>query len=580
MTPTTENLSRSPENPSETEPAPVPIKLLPHREAPIFNREDGHLIFSQVVNEVLSGNFSLSNTELHSLVRQAGFVSLWFFLHGICGQEGPYERLTNHLHVDMCNYYQASMYPGSRSAFFLPRGMYKTTVITNGANAWEILRDPNIAILITSSITERAYEFMHETQRIFDSSQLVSELYPEYEPSSVWGAKSAIIGNRTRRKLAPTLDVVSAEGSGQGIHANLMKIDDIVGDSDLDSMRNGTASMRVRANWLSSNVENLIQVAERDRIVVAGTRYGIDDPYEFIMNDIRKRAGYWEGIPRTPKPDGTWNVYYRQAEEYGKAIFPAKMPLSRLAKIRDTDRWNYLTQQLNNPYTDESAELVSYQPKKAYVDMDRVRNDWTVTYNFMQQEKHWYVSDCDVVLSCDPAATERDQVKQKTSRTAVVTVITCPDEVRIVWRVRADYIPVNDLYDWLFDEYELVRPRATLLETQGGFKVLGPLLREEQIRRGKTISLMDVPKTGEKIGTIRATLQPLLAQGLLYVTEQSEDSLLEEMASFPAGYKRDILDAVSQGIRGSYVPEDPYTVVEEEMDEQLFMMGRSKVTGY
>ena len=113
-------------------PKPVPIKLLPHPQAPLMSRKDGPLIFKQVIDEVLSGRFSTSNPEIRELIRQAGFVSLWFFLRGIAAYNGPYERLTNHLHVDMANHYQDFMYPGSWSAFFIFRSGYKSTELCPG----------------------------------------------------------------------------------------------------------------------------------------------------------------------------------------------------------------------------------------------------------------------------------------------------------------------------------------------------------------------------------------------------------------------------------------------------------------
>lgn len=565
-------------------PDPVPIELLPHPQAPILASSDGREVFQQVLTLAQSGTFSTQNAEIREVLRQAGFVSLWFFLRVVAAYNGPYERLTNHLHVDMANHYQRFMYPGSWSAFFLFRSGFKSTLITYGANGWELLRNPDLTIAMGSAISDRAYDFLHETQRIFDSNEFFQWLYPEYVPPSgrqrSWNDKEMTLPNRTRRKVAPSIQILSVGASSQGVHVELLKLDDIVGDAQLSSERTANADMRRITNWFKSNKRTLVDKPETSRIVVVGTRYGVDDPYEQIMESIAGQyGGGWEDIPREPTDDGEWNVYYRQAVESGHEVFPEALSRKTLARIRDEDPWNYLTQYINNPYTVETAELSAFEPGTSAVDYDPT-SGWVLSYfNGTGWTTH-YLSDCDVVVATDPAATERNVATVKSSRSATVVIATAPDRTHHIIDIRADHVPISTVFDWMFATAEKWRPRVESLEQNGPFKVLRSMIVDEQHRRGRWLPLVPAKGVGDKDARIRSELEPRLRDGRLYLTEATRDTFLGELVAFPGGHKKDVLDATAQGLMLAIVPQSPEEREEEEEEYEMAVAHRSKYTGY
>lgn len=564
-------------------PEPVKLEMLPHPQAEVLSSPDGPEIFADVVRLAMSDHLPTDNPEIRALLREAGFVSLWFFLRVVAAYNGPYERLTNHLHVDMANHYQQFMYPGSWSAFFLPRSMFKSTVLTSGGNAWELLRNPDLTIAMGSSITDRALDFQHESQRIFDGNEFFAWLYPEYVPDKgqrSWNDKEFTLPNRTRRKRSPSMQTLAVGASSQGIHVELLKLDDIVGDAQLNSERGANADMRRIGNWFRSNKRTLLDQPETDRIVATGTRYSIEDPWEQIMESIKSKHGTgWEDIPREVVPDGEWHVYYRQAVEDGKAIFPEALSVEAMVKMREDDPWNYLTQYLNNPYTQESAELSEYVPTEARLEYDT--DGWVVHYEtFPGQFVSWRVRDCDVVVAVDPAATEKNAVTAKSSRSALAVVVTCPDGTSVVVDGRADYVPVSTVFEWMFRAYEKWRPRITSLEQNGPFKMLKGLVYEEQVKRRTWIGVVPAKGVGDKNVRIRAELQPRLAANKLRVAEGVRDLLMGELVAFPSGWKKDFLDAVAQALMKAVVPASPDELIEDEEEEEDRLMGRSRYTGY
>jgi hypothetical protein len=571
----------------ETPPKPVAIQLLKHENAPFFSTQDGPKVFQELLAASLSGRFSTENAEIRELLRQAGFVSLWFFLKVIAAYNGPYERLTNHLHVDLANNYQRFMVPGRWSAFFLPRSTYKSTLVTYGANAWELLRNPNLSIAMGSAIADRAYDFMHETQRVFDSNEFFAWLYPEYIPEKgqrSWNDKEMTLPNRTRRKVAPSIQVISVGASSQGIHSELLKLDDIVGDAQLTSDRGANADMRRIGNWFRSNIRTLVDEPKRDRVVVTGTRYSIEDPYEYVMDFLGgKFGGGWQDIPKeiAEGDDDGWYVYYRQAIENNKEIFPEKLTKKFLRKIREDDPWNYLTQYLNNPYTQEVAELSSYVPEEVSVDYSPAENRWVVEYGFGKkgEAKRFALQDCDVVIGVDPAATEKGNITAKTSRSSLVVLAFAPDKSVLVLEVKADYVGISQVFDWMFAAYDKWNPRITCLEMNGPFKILEGILINEQDKRQKWISLYPARARGDKVARIRSSLEPILRDNRLFLSKSSRDAFMGELISFPNG-KKDVLDAFTQAFGEGIFPEDPLELEEEEEKFESMMAGRSKYTGY
>lgn len=566
-------------------PSPIPIEILPHKKAPILSSPEGRDIFRDVLRLATSPNLPTNNEEIRQLLREAGFVSLWFFLRVIAAHNGPYERLTNHLHVDMANHYQKFLYPGSWSAFFLPRSAFKSTLVTSGGNGWELLRNEDLTIAMGSSITDRALDFQHETQRIFDDNELFAWLYPEYVPEKgqrSWNDKEFTLPNRTRRKRAPSMETIAVGASSQGIHAELLKLDDIVGDAQLNSERGANADMRRIGNWFKSNKRTLLDNPERDRIVAVGTRYSIEDPWEQIMDSIRGKFGSgWEDIPRDESPDGEWNVYYRQAVENGKAIFPESISIETLDKMRQDDPWNYLTQYRNNPYTQETAELSQYEPEEAHIDYRNDIDSWVVGFEMYHEAPvEFPLSACDVVIAVDPAATEKNAVTVKSSRSALVVVVTTPDGRWVVADGAADYVPISTVFEWMFDRHRRWKPRVISLEQNGPFKILRSMVLEEQRRRKQWIGVVPAKGVGDKDARIRAELEPRLRDGRLYLTAKIKKLFMEELVAFPSGWKKDFLDATAQALMKSTVPPSVEELEEEEEIEEVASLARSRYTGY
>ncbi len=518
------------------------------------------------------------SNEVRELLRQAGFVSLFFFLKYIAGFSGPFNLLTEDLHLSVANARQLALKPNIRYACFMPRKHYKTTINTTGADAWELIRNPNLRIGVYHAVFGEALKFLHTTERIIDSNEFFAWLYPEYVPKKQFTDKALVLPNRTRYYTEPNIECGSVGGSSQGRHNDLINLDDIIGETQLNANRESNAEMYKTKHWLSGIEKTLLVDWKGSRIVLSATRYGPDDVYENVMKSAKETWGYWNDIDYKRNSKGKWTIYYRTVKEYGKIIFPNVITQVGLDELKKDDPWVYATQYVNDPKASGVTEMVEYPVQK---------------FTMVNEQDKWYIVDVlgkkvelssmDVVSGTDPAATER-YISAKTSRSA--TTVWAMDYSGKVYLIglQVGYVTITKVFDWmfLFKRKFAKYIRASYLEANAGFKVLGPLLRKEQNERNEYLALRTVASTTEKVARIRSTLQPLASRGRINVLDVYYDEFISEFQAFPQSTKRDILDASTLALSKLVRPDTPEDMVERyaEEDQRFKDTTRNKVTGY
>lgn len=566
--------------------------LKPHPSAPMFpdNSYETMNVFRQTITLITSGNFPQTE-EVRSLFSQAGLVSLWFFLKFIAGYSGPYDDLDTSLHLDMCNFYQLTSEPGTWSAMFLPRFHLKSTIGTHGSNTWELVRNPDLSIVMASSIIDRALEFMHVTQRTFDQNEFFAWLYPQKVPRANqprWNDSEMTVPDRTRNRPEPSIKPIAAGGSTQGVHGLLMKIDDIIGDKDLDSQRMSAASMLQRKNWLRSNINTILSDWVRGRVFVAGTRYATDDAYDFMFDSIKHKYGYWSELPYRTAEKGKWHIYYRMGEENGHIIMPQRVSREELDRLKEEDWWTYVTQIANNPFGIESNELSDYVGDigKAEIYYSQADDDFVLhLYNpVVNFQEDWLLSQCDVLTGCDPAGTERNIATARSSRSVAIVYARTPHDDRVIVRLDAEFVDTPTMLNWLFRNRLSYRALSrTVLETQGAFKILEGIIRDEERRRREYLNLRPVSAINDKVVRIRNELKPVFSRKQLYVPDEYLITLKEELMSFPLSKRMDVLDALAICEKASFKPPSADDADIDDEDEQRideYELSRNPVTGY
>ena len=524
------------------------LEIAPHPLAPTFAQEsDPVLVLTQLATELSSSNPQITE-HIQQLLREAGFVSLWFYLKFICGFAGPYDKLNTDLHVDMCNYRQQMLIPGTKGAMLLPRSSLKSTICSHGANSWELLRNPDLRVGCVSEIYDRALSFVQQTISNFEQNELHQALYPEYRKENR-ANDELVLANRTKRSVEPSLKPITGGGATAGIHVDLFNADDIVGETMLNSERASTADMYRMTNWFHSNLRTLVVSWAESRVVVVGTRYAIDDPYEEIMQHAYEHLGYWDEVDYDVDPQGEWSVYYRPAIQNDDSIYPEAFTVESLRAQAEVNPWLIQTQYMNNPMAAGVADFANYDVGLC----ELLWSDADETFEVRFEDEKWLLTDCDVVVGADPAG-GGTKATARASKSTMAVLIRTPSDRRAILDIEAGFVEPTKLFDWLENAQKKYDDllRATYVEAQAGFKAMVKLFRTEANRRNIRPPL-GIPALGDKHTTIRNILQPLLARRKLYATQTARAKLMPELKVFPGG-RCDILDAVKIAEHKSHRP--------------------------
>ena len=560
------------------------LEIAPHPDAPIFTRDSNpKKVLEEAITEITSQGGFKSTEEIRQLLRQAGLVNLWFYLKFIAGFSGPYDLLNTDLHVDMCNFRQlVTTTPGIKAATFLPRSALKSTIMTHGAASWELVRNPNLRIGITHEIAERAQEFVDTVINTFQANELHQWLYPEHSKSNRDNV-TLELSSRQKKLVDPNLRALTAGGSSQGIHLDLFVADDIVGDNMLNANHSSGADMARMSNWLKSNMRTLVVNWKSSRVLVVGTRYAIDDPYEDIMVYSKDRWGDWEELDYPPDPSGEWTTYYRSAlTSAGESIYPDQYSVESLKKLQAEDPWTFWSQYQNKPHSARPGDFGSYSVEPVNLVWNDPEKNWRV--EFPDGTSRSLVT-ADIVSAGDPAGSSK-RVSVLTSKSAACTIARWSDDVIVVLEAAKGYVEPTTFFDWLTsfkDKYGYLH-RASYSEAQAGFKAFIPIARQMQELRGKHLDLLPVPALGDKEATIRNIIQPFLEKKKLFVRGELENSLSEEIRTFPSR-SMDLLDALKIAIFKSHKPDVDPDALPDSDEEDSFRPRRRRdyvnsISGY
>lgn len=576
-----------------------PFAILPHEKAPLFSERlvrNPKLFVEKIRADLESGRVSASEM-FSALIRQAGFVSLFFFLKHVAAFSGPYEKLNEDLHLGMANFRQcdASMKEGARAAAIVPRGFYKSTICGHGADSWEALREPNIRIRIVSEIVERAHSFKNIARSTFDSNPFFAIFYNEYVPgksSPRWNETEFVLPNRTRNYTEPTISAGGATGASEGVHVDLLDIDDIHGLEDVDAQHHSNVSMLQKKKWFATNTTTLL-VDLSSRINLRGTFYGADDVHSAIMEDALAIEGYLdpEFVAST---SGTWTVYYRSWEEDGKEIFPEVMDRKRYEKLLQEDPWSAITQYGNKAHDPVISEFYKLDVHDCQLLWSAKRGEYFLKWSSSTENEmsNWEddlpvtftrLGSFSIGMYVDPAGTSRG-ITARASKTAIGIVgVDSLERTVLIWS-RVGYFTVGTMFDYIFEgcrKFEGLVGKV-VVEANAMQTIIAPLLEKERRTRNYYINPVPLAAKGDKTARIRMNVGRVLMRSLVWVVEGEGKDFKEEKLIFPNNeYKMDTLDMFEKGITDLTVPPSKEEEDEYEMEEEIYWNEptRCKVTG-
>ncbi len=166
----------------------------------------------------------------------------------------------------------------SRKLFLMPRGHLKSSIITVGWAIQQILRDPNIRILITNAVWDKARAFLNQISGYLTDKSALSQIFGIFQTADMrWTRDEIEISQKKLRTVKePTISTAGLEKSLTGYHYDLIIHDDLV---DKENVTTKEQIEKVKGFYRNS----LPLLDPGGRIVVIGTRWVIGDLYQELI---------------------------------------------------------------------------------------------------------------------------------------------------------------------------------------------------------------------------------------------------------------------------------------------------------
>lgn len=208
--------------------------------------------------------------------------------------------------------------------FLAPRGSFKTSQISQAQPTWDIIKDPNIRILLDSVSLTNSRNNLQVVERHLEHNDRLRFLYGDHSGRKAkWNTEEFVSARRTNNLLKESTVTACAHGKAQiGPH-----YEKIVADDEHD-----------KENYLKQ--EAVDQVKKHIRLLsglldpycyltVGGHRWGYTDAYSMIMAETDNE----EELKFAASFDGGRLIRAAQ-DEYGNFYFPSVIDQANLDKRR------------------------------------------------------------------------------------------------------------------------------------------------------------------------------------------------------------------------------------------------------
>lgn len=215
------------------------------------------------------------------MVKERATIDFWFFLRYVIRNPVLYAPL----HRRIAKWLEPQNWTKLKKMLLIPRGHIKSNLVTVGWVTWEIIRDPNIRVLLASHKESDGTKFLNAIQKIILSERFQA-IFPEIRPAlragsatikKRWSDKAMLI-QRQGDAVDNTVEVSSFETEMTGRHYDLFVPDDIV---TRQSVQQPEIIKKTRENH--QLCQSLLDPGGRE--VMVGTRYDWSDEYGSIIDD-------------------------------------------------------------------------------------------------------------------------------------------------------------------------------------------------------------------------------------------------------------------------------------------------------
>jgi predicted phage terminase large subunit-like protein len=448
-------------------------------------------------------------------------------LYTFCVEIMGFTDLYEPLHRPLCETISDPSY--IRKLTLIPRGHFKTTIISICYPAWRLTRDPNERIILSSANASKAQENLREIVQ-----RLLSPQYQKYFGTRIPHPDAWLENNRdilwfpraNPKFTGPTIMCLGVDSAEVGRHASIMIVDDMVGKEQVNTPQNREKVW----GWYGRQLAVLDPNCELN---IVGTRWHEDDPY----SRLQKKGDNWKKTimkVREPWPNGEF-------------IFPTRFDEQFLQEVtEDMDEYTFSCFYLNeptgagiNPFDWNKFTMIDYPFKREYKkDRSREDNERSKPYTY---------------ILVDPAATTEDY----SCPSGILVVDALEDKRLVIKEAILEKWNPDVLVENLFTLAKIHRPKAVVIEAEAQQLTYHFWLRREMFKRKLHFKVEEVknPRNRTKPHRLRA-LVPFLHNGSFVFKGDMPglNHIKEEFLTYPKGKHDDLICALYMAIPSVVFP--------------------------
>lgn len=493
-------------------------------------------------------------------------------LYYLCKEVLNYDKMEEHAHQELCDYTTSILQNKPEGLdtrlqkehpdfdprknlllLLMPRGTFKSSVVTIGFTLQLFLNEPDARVLIDSETFSKAKAFFREVKWHLEQNETYREvfktihgMYPVTNKKSMdlWTDSELILPCRRQPKKEPSISCAGIDVTKNGMHYDLIICD------DLHSEQNTTGLMAIEnIGKVVDHWKLLFSLLDPGKpLITIGTRWHMADLYQHIIDFESESFNIL--IKSVYKPDGS-------------LFFPEVLNETELNKIRNRQGTSIFSKQYLNEVVPEEDATFKRQ--------NIIRKPWAEVKNL---PINWY-------LSVDPS------YEGEYSDYAALVLAGMDYRrnlyVRWVTRKKMSYSDIINEMFRLYTEFQDLKIQRIILETIATQKSIGIELTNEMKRRNTYLPVTEIrSRSKAKVERIRGLAPFYEFNHAFHVSECP--NLLEfetELLTFPAGRHDDMIDALATVLEYASPPNARNYVHKDDKDEKRrhIYKPRSYITG-
>lgn len=477
--------------------------------------------------------------ELQKRLKRSFYSSRFYeFSAEVIGWKDIYEPL----HRSLCNFIIDNA--GKKQVLIeLPRGTFKSSIVTVGYSLYEIVKNPNVRILVVNATYEMVKKFISQIQDNLRKNKGLMGIYGDLgKDSEIWNENTIKLKtDKSYETKEPTVFGYGMQGNLVSSHFDVIILDDLV---NWDNTFTAEQIEKVKSFYKSC----LDLLEPHGKLIVIGTPYHYNDLYAWIedpQNDIHRDFA----IYKKPAYTGDFGE--------GELLFPERLSWERLEKLRRAEGpTHFASQYMLTPILSEDA-IFKYDFR--YYDESDLKGIELLTF-----------------MTVDPALS----VSKDADQTAMVVVSVDNQGIWYIRDILVGRFGPLELIQQLFYMDDKWKPKTIGIETVAFQKALASFIQDEtrrQHRQPMPLKLLK-PEHSRATGLSEPkqyrieSLEPRYATGMIFHNKdlKANMQLEDQLRRFPKNSNDDIIDALAYQEQIAFPPRG------REMRDDSELPGRKR----